>query len=225
MAIGRDGAQEANIISVKGEGTVLAEPDTAKVTVGVTTEQKDLVEAQQQNARDAANLVKAVLKSGIPPENIRTSDYRIESVYDYKEGVQLFRGYKITHLFQVKTSDLGKVGALVDTAVQSGANYVSDIQFTNSRKEALYNEALELAVKNAAHKATTISKSIGANLNSVPLTVTEGTQQPTPYSEYHTPMVKGISTTTPIQPGQLIIEAAITVKYRFEAIDGPAAKN
>ncbi|CEG27809.1 SIMPL domain-containing protein [Bacillus sp. B-jedd] len=225
MAIGRDGAQEANIIIVKGEGTVSAEPDTAKVTVGVTTEQKDLVEAQQQNARDAANLVKALLGSGIPPENIRTSDYRIESVYDYKEGAQLFRGYKITHLFQVKTSDLGKVGALVDNAVQNGANYVSDIQFTNSRKDDLYNEALELAVKNAAQKAVTISQAIGANLNPVPLTVTEGFQQPIPYSEYHTPMVKGISTTTPIQPGQLLIEADITVKYRFEAADGSVAND
>jgi len=215
MAIGRDGTEERRIITVKGEGTVTAEPDTATVVIGVTTENKDLVEAQQQNAREAAKLVKALLGSGIPAENIRTSEYRVESVYDYKEGVQIFRGYKVTHLFQVKMTDLAKVGTIVDAAIQSGANYVSDIQFTNSRKENLYNEALALAVKNAAQKAATISTAIGVKLIPVPLTVTEGTEQPRPYTEYHTPMVKGISTTTPIQPGQLLIEATITARYQF----------
>ncbi|RHW41109.1 DUF541 domain-containing protein [Neobacillus notoginsengisoli] len=212
MAFGRDGTQEVNVISVKGEGTVAAKPDTATVIVGVTTEQKDLVSAQQQNARDAERLVQAMLGTGITPENIRTSDYRVESVYDFKEGAQLFRGYKVTHLFQTKITDLQKVGTKIDTAVQNGANFVSDIHFTSSNRDALYNQALTLAVKNAYQKASTISTAIGVKLNPVPLTIIEGPEQPQPFHEFHTPMVKGIST-TPIQPGQLFIEATITAKY------------
>ncbi|ALC89979.1 hypothetical protein AM500_09480 [Bacillus sp. FJAT-18017] len=202
-----------DIIQVQGEGSVAASPDTATVTVGVSTEVQDLVQGQQQNARAVAAVIQSIQQTGIPSENIKTLDYRIESVYDYKDGVQTFRGYKITHLLQVTISDLEKVGTVVDTAVQNGANYISDIAFTAKRKEGLYNEALELAVRNSFNKAKTIAGAINVALDSVPVQVEEN-RIARPLMEYQVPMVKG-ATSTPIQPGQLLIEATITAIYSF----------
>ncbi|WP_043932812.1 SIMPL domain-containing protein [Bacillus sp. EB01] len=204
-----------DIIQVQGEGSVAASPDTATVTVGVSTEVQDLVQGQQQNARAVAAVIQSIQQTGIPAENIKTLDYRIESVYDYKDGVQTFRGYKITHLLQVTISDLEKVGTVVDTAVQNGANYISDIAFTAKRKEGLYNEALELAVRNSFNKAKTIAGAINVALDSVPVQVTEENRIARPLMEYQVPMVKG-ATSTPIQPGQLLIEATVTAIYTFK---------
>jgi uncharacterized protein len=207
-----------DIIQVQGEGSVAASPDTATVTVGVSTEVQDLVQGQQQNARAVAAVIQSIQQTGIPSENIKTLDYRIESVYDYKDGVQTFRGYKITHLLQVTISDLEKVGTVVDTAVQNGANYISDIAFTAKRKEGLYNEALELAVRNSFNKAKTIAGAINVALDSVPVQVTEENRIARPLMEYQVPMVKG-ATSTPIQPGQLLIEATVTAIYSFTRRD------
>lgn len=214
MAIDRQGTATEKRIRVKGEGTVTTRPDMATAIVGVSTEQKDVAAGQQQNARESSRVVNALLGLGIPAGNIRTSDYRIESLYDYKEGMQIFRGYKITHLLQVKMDDLEKAGAVVDTAVRNGANYVSDIQFTTSKQDAYYKEALGLAVQNAYEKAQTIGTSLGVKLNPVPISVIEGHDYPRPVPEYHTPMVKGISTTQ-LQPGKLTIEAMVTSEYTF----------
>ncbi|WP_059171091.1 SIMPL domain-containing protein [Bacillus sp. FJAT-27445] len=215
MHFEKQGAVDEKKIRVKGEGTVTTRPDSATAVVGVSTEQMDLVGGQQQNALAVSKVINSLLGLGIPAENIRTSDYRIESMYDYKEGTQIFRGYKITHLLQVRITDLEKVGIVIDSAVQNGANYVSDIQFTSSKRDAFYKEALTLAVKNAYEKAMTISNALGVRLNPVPLSVIEGNESPRPFQEYHTSMVKGISTTQ-IQPGQLLVEAYVTSEYQFE---------
>ncbi|RDU35159.1 hypothetical protein DRW41_19635 [Neobacillus piezotolerans] len=217
MAVDRQGEFVDKKIRVRGEGTVTIRPDTATVVVGVSTEEKDLVSGQQQNARESSRIVNALLGLGIPAENIRTSDYRIESMYDYKEGMQIFRGYKVTHLLQVRVTDLEKAGTIVDTAVRNGANYVSDIQFITSQHDAYYREALALAVQNAYEKAKTISTALGVKLNPVPVSVIEGNDFPRPVHEYHTPMVKGVSTTQ-IQPGKLTIEASVTSDYIFDGM-------
>ncbi|OCA91060.1 hypothetical protein A8F94_04140 [Bacillus sp. FJAT-27225] len=202
-------------IEVTGEGSVAATPDTATVTVGVSTEVKDLVQGQQQNARIISAVIQALLQIGLPAETIRTLDYRIESVYDYKDGVQHFRGYKITHLLQVTITDLEKIGIVVDTAVQSGANTVSDITFSVKKKEEFYNEALILAIENAFNKAQTIAMAIKITLDPVPVMVTEVNRSVRPLMEYHVPMVKG-ATSTPIKSGQLTIEATVTALYTFK---------
>ncbi|WP_316569656.1 SIMPL domain-containing protein [Neobacillus sp. YIM B06451] len=215
MSLDTERAATGKIIRVKGEGMVTTRPDLATVVIGVSTEQKDVAAGQQQNARDSSRVVNALLGLGIPTGNIRTFDYRIESMYDFKEGMQIFRGYKITHLLQVKVTDLEKAGTVIDTAVRNGANYVSDIHFTASKQEAYYKEALTLAVQNAYEKAKTIGMALGVKLNPVPVSVIEGNDFPRPVTEYHTPMVKGISTTQ-IQPGKLTIEAAVISEYHID---------
>ncbi|WP_053367092.1 SIMPL domain-containing protein [Bacillus sp. FJAT-27245] len=215
MPIDTEGPSIGKTIRVKGEGTATTRPDLATAVIGVSTEQTDLVAGQQQNARESTWVVNALLALGIPAGNIRTFDYRIESLYDFKEGVQIFRGYKVTHLLQVKITDLDKAGTVIDTAVRNGANYVSDIHFTTSKQDAYYKEALALAVQNAYEKAKTISAALGVKLNPVPLKVIEGNEFPRPVTEFHTPMVKGISTTQ-IQPGKLTIEAAVISEYLFD---------
>jgi uncharacterized protein len=207
--------EKANRILVTGEGIIEARPDTATVILGVSNEVKDLVEGQQQNASMVSTIIHELLKISILPENIQTSDYRIEPVYDYKEGVQTFRGYKITHLLQVRISNLEKIGIVVDTAVKNGANYVSDIRFSASKREGLYKQALTMAVNDAYEKASTISFALKVTLDPTPVSLVEETREARPFTEYKAPMVLGISTTTPIQPGQLFVEARVRAEYRY----------
>ena len=118
-----------NIIKVNGEGEIAVQPDTATVNLGVVTESKELMEAQQQNSIIANKVINALIALGIDKNQIQTVDYRIEPEYDYSSGQQIFRGYKITHILQVKIDDLSIIGKVVDTAVENGANYVANVQF------------------------------------------------------------------------------------------------
>jgi uncharacterized protein YggE len=205
---------KGHLIKVTGEGEIAALPDTASINLGVITENKELVASQQQNSKEISKVIQSLLLLGIPKNHLQTFDYRIESVYDYVQGKQIFRGYKITNLLKVKIEDLSMIGKIVDTAVHNGANYVSNVQFTLKDKESFYQQALILAINNATEKAKTIAKTINVTLIPTPILVQEADTAIKPFYSHHETFVKGV-TSTQIEPGELLIKANIAAEFQY----------
>ncbi|MDP4161597.1 MAG: SIMPL domain-containing protein [Bacillota bacterium] len=202
------------VLKVIGRGEKAYTPDMAEVTIGVMTEKKELIEAQQLNSKLISNVISSLLSLGIPQHNIQTFDYRIDSEYDYIGGKQVFRGYKVTHLLKVTIEELRNIGKIVDTAVQNGANYVASIIFKSRNKEAFYRQALTMAMHDAIQKAQALTGEIKATLNPVPLYITEGLESSSLPINISASFVKGVSTTQ-FEPGQLIAKAEITASFQY----------
>lgn len=204
-----------NTIEVVGEGTFSTAPNQAIIVLGVITENVSLTTAQRENAAAVSGVIEALLKLSIPKQNIQTTQYSIEIQYNYVDGKQIFRGYKVTHLLQVTADQIEQTGLIVDTAVKSGANTVSSIQLTLANPEIAYNHALSIAIKNSRIKAQTIAATLGVTLYPVPFLVQEisRTQEPVPYSSAS---LYSYSESTPIQPGELKIVALIKTKYTYQ---------
>jgi uncharacterized protein len=202
-----------NTIEVLGEGAAVAIPDRAVVVLGAVTEGPVLNAVQTDNAKAVTKIINSILQVNIPREKIKTSDYRIEVQYDYQDGKQIFRGYKVTHLLQIVTDRVGETGKLLDTAVSNGANTVTSIQFTSTQPEIYENQALLLAIRNAQQKAVTIANTLKVALAAVPSHIQEHsrTTEPLPF----TTSLHMESSVTPIEPGQLTIYAAVRVWYLF----------
>jgi uncharacterized protein YggE len=200
-------------IEVLGQGTVSASPDQAVVILGAVTEGLVLNEVQSENAAIVTNIINSLLDIKIPREKIQTYDYRIEPQYDYHDGRQVFRGYKVSHLLKITTERVGQTGILVDTAVAHGANTVSSIKFTMAKPEIYENQALSQAIRNARQKAETIAEAMGVSLSAIPNHVQELTRtaEPIPYKT----TLLAQSSITPIQPGELTIYATVRVWYFF----------
>ncbi|MBP1989914.1 SIMPL domain-containing protein [Paenibacillus eucommiae] len=201
------------LIEVSGEGTVSAAPDKTIIVLGATTENISLAAAQKENAAIITNVVNAMMKLGIPKENIQTITYNIDTQYNYEDGKQTFRGYKVTHLLQISIPSVNQTGLILDTAVQNGANSVTSIQFMVGQPDAYYNQALTLAIRNGQQKAMTIAKSFGVTLDRTPNQVQEVARghEPSPYPI----SLMAKSEATPIQPGELKISAAVRIVYSF----------
>ncbi|SDM14597.1 SIMPL domain-containing protein [Bacillus sp. OK048] len=208
-----------HLIKVNGEGEIAVQPDTATVNLGVVTESKELMDAQQQNSIIANKIINALIALGIDKNQIQTVDYRIEPDYDFSSGQQIFRGHKITHILQVKIDDLSTIGKVVDTAVENGANSVAHVQFTSRYKEAYYQQALVMALNNANNKAQTIATTLRVTLNPTPILVVEGGATIQPFESHQVAFAKGASS-TPIQPGQLLIRANVSTEYKYSSING-----
>jgi uncharacterized protein len=206
-----------NIIKVKGEGEISVPPDMATVHLGIVTEGKELLDIQQQNSDVGKKVIDTLIALGIDRNQIQTFDYRIESNYDYDQGKQIFRGYKITHILEVKLDDLSMIGNVIDTAVQSGANYVANVQFTTRFKDSYYQQALAMALKSANNKATTIANTLRVTLNPIPIQVTEGGDTIQPFESQQIAIGKSASSTQ-IEPGQLLIKASVAAVYNYQPI-------
>ena len=207
--------REVNVITVQGDGKVSVEPNIAFITVGVETENKNLQTAQTENSEKSARVIEALLGMGISREDIRTIEYRINNVYDFVEGRQIFRGYEVRHLLEVKVSERDRIGEVVDTVVAAGANIIYNVRFDITNRTQVYNQALTLAVKDAQQKASTLAASLGIAFQRIPFKITEARQgvTPVPFQTFEMTKVAGVS--TPIEPGRLQIEASIIAKFAY----------
>ncbi|MCP3772992.1 SIMPL domain-containing protein [Paenibacillus sp. MZ04-78.2] len=201
------------IIEVSGEGMVAAAPDRALITLGAITEKASLSEAQTENAAAVSGILQSLFQLGIPKEKVQTVQYGIEIQYNYKDGVQMFRGYKVTHLLRVTADKIEQTGVIVDTAVRHGANTVSGIQFASAHPETYYHQALTMAVHSSRQKAATLAKAMGVALHPTPLRIQEMSHgiEPHPYQI----ATFAAAPSTPIQPGELNISAAVKAFYSY----------
>ncbi|WP_238343531.1 SIMPL domain-containing protein [Gracilibacillus saliphilus] len=202
-------------ILVTGDGTVSVEPNQAVVTLGVITEDSNLQKAQRENAESTNNIIQALLQENIPRHHIQTYDYRMDIQYDYDEGIQIFRGYRVTNLLEVIIEPIDKVGLIIDTAVDYGANTVRNIQLTVANQDRYYLEALQKAVENTQIKASIIAQELGVSISSIPYSLKEISRREESESR---PVVLGVSTDspiTPIEPGRLAIKAKVEAEFRY----------
>lgn len=210
-----DGSRR-NVIKVNGEGKVSVRPDQAKVTLGASTEDRELAKAQEENAAIISRVQRALRGAGIPEDRIQTTDYSIFPQYDYIEGKQVFRGYRVLHLLLVTVEPIEKTGAVVDMAVANGANTVSGIVFETSRYTEVYLQALSLAVLNAREKAETIAATIGVRLAPAPISVTETVRRPGEPIPYETSAFVKSAAATPIQPGTMEVISQVAAEFLYE---------
>jgi uncharacterized protein len=204
-----------NRLTVTGEGTVSVAPDQAVITIGVINESQNLSAAQKENADKTAAVIQALMSLGIPQTDIQTSVYRIDPQYNYENGQQIFRGYRVENQLQVTVKDISRTGQVIDQAVANGANFVSSIQFTVSDTNEPYNRALTIAIQNAHQKAMTIARTMGVSLQPVPIVVQELSQAAPPRPIPFQAAMLAQTAETPIQPGENKITATVKVEYTY----------
>ena len=146
------GAEGRKTLTVFGEGTISATPDQVEMRLGVITQNESITTGQQENAAAIAAVIAAMQNLNVQEHQIQTVVYRIDPRYDYIEGVEVFRGYRIVHLLQITLDQVGSQ-PVIDAAVNSGANSIASIQFTLEDPTIVFNQALTQAVDNARSKS------------------------------------------------------------------------
>lgn len=207
------GQENKNIIKVNGEGMVTAVPNQVTATIGVITEGKDLTVAQKENTETISRIISVLSTFNIPQKNVQTFDYQVNTEYDYVEGKQIFRGYRVSNLLKVTLDEVNQLGAIINRVIEAGANYVSNVQFSVSDSTAYYLQALQNALRNAHEKAEVIVKELKVKWNTTPVRVEELRKLKGPI-EPQMMMVKGDSTEQ-FQPGILQFYTEVMVKYHY----------
>lgn len=160
-------------MSLNGVGIVKAIPDMAYVTIGVITENKELTFAQQNNAKITQNVINSLINSGVSKKDIMTESYSVTLQYEYREGEQVFKGYRVSNYFKIRINNIQEIGKLVDTAVENGANAVKNINFTLSNPTNIYRTALSKAIIDAVNKALSTERALNITVDKTPKKIIE----------------------------------------------------
>lgn len=147
---------DKNKITVNGTGIVSVLPDTAIITIGIKTTNKEVNLAQSENSQKFNELVQILKQFNIEENNIKTITYNIMPEYDFVNKEYSFNGYTVNNIIQLKTKDLQNLGLLVTQLVQANANVLNEINFTVEDENSLYLQALEKALQNATEKVKSV---------------------------------------------------------------------
>ncbi len=195
-------------MTLTGQGQITTVPNIAVIRLGVQTTGENLVDIQSENAQIAQVIIQALQRMGI--SDIKTFQYSIDKLYDYENGRQIDRGYSVRNILEIRTTNLDMAGNIIDTAVNLGANVVDLISFDVANREYYYQQALNMAIMNAMQKAKSISINLGIPADPAPIRIVENSVTPVqPYFRQE------LAATTPIMPGNIKIEASVTVDFSF----------
>lgn len=203
-------------LRVQGNAVLTVSPDTAVVNVGHSVESADSSAAQQQSAAAITAVVEAVRALGVEEADIVTAYINTYPVYNYIDGGQSLRGYRVEHMLAVTVRDLSIVGQVLDSALAAGANDTGGIAYKSSREKDVYLQALALAVEDAGAKADALAIATGMWLGSIEEIHEVTTYATTRYAkeaQYDGAASSGIGST--LMTGDLEVSASVELVYEI----------
>jgi uncharacterized protein YggE len=216
---GRDDSRRITRVMVVGDSIVQAQPDTAIVTISVVTQNRRAIDAQQENATKTDAVVRALKAAAGTGAEVKTSGYSLQPMRVYKEGQPpAISGYEARNSVTVTSSDLTRVGNIIDASAQAGANDVSGIAFTLRQDRQAKDRALTEATQEAMSKVRVIASSLSGRVVRIVEVQEAGFTQRPPQPlqlETYTAM-KRDSVATPIEVGLLDISSRVQLIAEVE---------
>lgn len=211
-------------ISLVGHGEITAEPDTAFITSGITSQGVTAREALDANTASMSQLIAVLREVGIAERDIQTSGFSVNPNYVYSnepdaQGYQKppkIVGYQVYNGVTVRVRDVATLGAVLDKAVSVGANTINGVSFSVEDPSDLYDQARVKAVDDATSKAKVYASALGVDLGAV-LQVTEnlggGATPPRPYAMYKEVAISAAAPAVPVQAGELTFSVDVLIDW------------
>lgn len=213
--------------AVTGEGKVVAVPDVAEFTAGVTTEGgKDLTAIQAENTRKMNAVIAFLKEQGVDEKDVKTTNYNISPRYQYSNcGVggsvcppPEIVGYSVSQSLLVKVRDFKKAGDMLSGVVTKGANSVSQLSFSIDDRAALENQAREEAIRKAREKVPAIVKAGNFSLGKLISIEETGSPMPIYYGRDAMLGMGGAekSVSPAVEPGSQEIIVNVMLRYEIK---------
>lgn len=204
-------------IIVVGRGGVSSKPDRATVNLGAMFQAKDAAAAQGKVNSVVSQAIDKIKALGIPESAIQTSGLSIYPIHapprSPEDQEPRIAAYQASNTVLVRVDDIAKIGAVIDAGVAAGVNQMQGVSFSIKDDLPQKLEAMKQASQQARAKAQAIAAAMGVSLGGV-MEVMEGETGggPRPMMEMARMSDSGGA---PVQPGELQVEATLTVRFRI----------
>jgi uncharacterized protein len=198
-------AAEEGGITVQGTGSVASVPDRAELSFGVESQAPTAKAALAANAAEMRRVLAALRAAGAT--EIKTQYVGLSPRLNEQNEVQ---AYVATNSVSATIKQLGRAGAVIDAAVEAGANQVYGPTLSRGDQGDLYRQALKAAVANARESAQALAAAANVSLGRV-TAVVEGGGAPSPMPLAAAKAEDGGS--TPIEGGSQHVSATVTVTF------------
>ena len=202
-------------IETVGTGTRRIAPDRAAVHVTIQTRARSAAAAAAANATAVQAVIDTLRRAGLDSA-ASTSMYRVGPDYERRPvsgAPPQVIGYVAHTTLRVRPPRIDLVGRVIDASFAKGATGVEGVMFESSRAEEARREALADAAGAARRDAEVLARALGGSLGPLLSTSTVGRNA---YDGVNVSMGEvAESSGTMIMPGQLVVNAVVTTRWRF----------
>ncbi len=156
-------------VTVVGEGTVSIDPDIATATIGVEVLRSSVKEASADAQEVMENVLAALTTQGIAQKDIQTRHFSIYAERFGPEGLLADDQvrYRVSNTAFITIRDLDTIGAVLDAAIDAGANNIYGVDFRLADPAAVESQARAEAVADARSKAEELAELTGVTVGGV----------------------------------------------------------
>ncbi len=177
-----------NTITVTGEGTATAIPDTATISFGATATSKDVATAQAKVNGIIKDALDGVKSAGVADADITTTSFNVSPHYVTPvcpPGVMCpninstIDGYDVSENVSVKIHDTTKVATILDGLAKANVSNVSGPDFVVNDTQAVQGQARAQAIEKAQADAQKLAAQLGVHLGKI-VTFSDNNSSPQP---------------------------------------------
>jgi hypothetical protein len=180
-------------------------PDRAELSFGVETQAKTARAALAANAAEMRRVLAALRAAGAT--DLKTQYVSLSPRLGAQNDVE---AYVATNSVSATIKQLARAGAVIDAAVEAGANQVYGPSLSRGDQSDLYRQALKAAVANARESAQALAAAANVSLGRVTAVIEGGgAPMPMPFAA----AAKAEDTSTPIESGSQQVSATVTVTF------------
>ncbi|MFC4007746.1 SIMPL domain-containing protein [Nonomuraea purpurea] len=197
-------------ITVIGEGSVLAAPDTLRLNAGVEVRRASAAEAFTAVRAAASRLAEALRQVGIAAQDVRTVELSLGPEYEVYPKVA---AYRAAQGVEVVVRELSGADHVIDTVAGIGEEArLNGVAFEVSDPSGALKEARTKAFRDAAAKAAQFAELSGRPLGRV-VSVSEEVRQGGPQPMRAT--FAAAEADASISPGRQSLTVLVRVGYDF----------
>jgi uncharacterized protein YggE len=219
-------------VTANGRGETRLAPDYAYVTIGVTNQASNAVEAASENAKRTESILGALRSFGLDDRQLLTSRYNLTQNYEYpKNAPPKPSGFVARSSIRAEVHRLPDLGKILDASIANGATEVAGVQFLATNTDDARRSAMTQAVKQARSDADAMARAAGGTLGRL-IALNSGIMQPVYNTRENAQLLAGITTVgmaggmaagpppTSIVPGEIIVSAQVFSRWEF--VPGPS---
>jgi uncharacterized protein YggE len=204
-------------ITVRGNGSVTAKPDSLIMSVGVNLQESTIKAAQEKVSAAITAMTERLKAAGLEDKDFRTSQYTVETVMDFstsptgpKEGTpQQISGFRVINMLEITFRDPAIAPEVLDELVAAGANTIYSGGYTFSDYAGIQKQAYDKALQDAQDRASRLASLSGLTLGKV-ISISESGV--TPLTGVYDKVGLG-GASGPIFPGQSTVGVDLIVTY------------
>lgn len=211
-------AQEAVLrtLTVTGQGQASVQTTKAQVTLGVESQGNTAAAVQRDIAQRSAAVVELLRSRQV--DKLETTGVRLTPQYRYDNGRSTIIGYSGSNTvsFEMPTE---AVGALLDDAVNAGANQILSVSFIaeDGAIAAARQQALREATADAQSQANTVLSALDLGPQEIVSIQINGASAPIPINlpQRAELAVTQADVSTPVMGGEQTVQASVTLQIRY----------